>query len=117
MEQEGYFRGISPSPSFAQTIDGLTNEKVIVSEINGCRVPSYPLIVAQSDRIAVIGYKGSPIEPKIDFQGYFYVPTGPARETELLQWIPYKKSKPSGRTRDSSATEEPTKENQNSKFD
>jgi hypothetical protein len=90
MRQQGFNRGISHyGPNYI--MDALSNEQVIISNLDGDLIDDYPGLVSQAGKIAVIGYKGDPTEDKITYDGHVYTRIGDVRLDELIQWVPYRK--------------------------
>jgi len=90
MKQQGLNRGISYyGPNYS--INALSNEQIIIGGRDGDLIPEYSGLVSQADRIALIGYKGDPIEETVTFNGSTYKRAGDARLDELIQWTPYQK--------------------------
>jgi hypothetical protein len=90
MKQRGFTRGISfYGPNYL--INALSNEEIIIGGRDGDLIAEYPDLISQVDKIAVIGYKGDPIEDQVSFNGNNYKRIGEARLDELIRWVPYQK--------------------------
>jgi hypothetical protein len=90
MQQQGFNRGISHyGPNYI--MDALSNEQVIIANLDGDIIGEYPDLVSQADKIAVIGYKGGLIEDKMTYNGHVYTRIGAPRVDELIRWVPYRK--------------------------
>lgn len=90
MRQQGFNRGISHyGPNYI--IDALSDQQVIVSNLDGDLIWDYSGLVSQADKIAVIGYKGDPIEDQLNYNGHVYRRIGDPRLDELIRWVPYQK--------------------------
>ena len=90
MKANGLYRGISNyGPNYSA--NALSEESVIIGNFDGDLIPEYADLVSQADKVAVIGYKGEPIEDKINFHGHDYQRIGDPHINEILRWTPYRK--------------------------
>lgn len=92
LHREGLTRGLA-SWGYALTISALTAEDVIVAPQEGGRIEDYHRLVAEADRIAVIGRNDVPAADMV-VRGIVFRPIANPHRGETLQWTEYRRRPP-----------------------